>query len=140
MVAGGIYGSFFGNGVLKLLSVQSKTEITQMRSSTVVTTPNGAIDGELWKLTSNGTFSNKVVTANDHVLFIDSLSDVIIIYDTSNEITNIQSSLDVLSTQIVTISQQAILRGIIDYIWNETIQTNAITGQVLLPLTESNGN
>lgn len=120
--AGGVYGSAFGVGatVISFPTPVTKHPITQMRAEVVVVPPVGANDGTLWKATSNGTFGNSIVKANDYVIFFDAVSQVVVIADVAAELSSLQVQVDSHTTQItdgtVSVVEKAKIRRIIDYI------------------------
>lgn len=79
--AGGVYGSAFGAGLttISFPNPGTKHPITQMRVDLVVVPPVGANDGELWNVTSTGTYNGKDLKNQDSVIFYNGLEEIVAI-------------------------------------------------------------
>lgn len=79
--AGGVYGSVFGNGatIISFPNQVNKHPITQMTEELIVVPPVGANDGELWNVTSTGTYNGKDLKNNDSVIFYNGLEEIVAI-------------------------------------------------------------
>lgn len=134
--AGGVYGNVFGVGSAQISFPQPEiySPITMLRNGTITTPPIDAVDGSLWKITTNGTYDYQNVGINDYVLFFNELSNVVVFENNVQELALIQSSLSTISTEISTglvdVKERAIMRGIIDYV--TTAPVSPIVGNTWL--------
>lgn len=79
--AGGVYGASFSPAslVLTFPDQQNKPPITQLSEEITVVPPMGANDGELWNVTSTGTYNGKDLKNNDSVIFYNGLEEIVAI-------------------------------------------------------------
>lgn len=138
--AGGVYGSVFGTGITEILNPDpiNYPPLTQQRSTTIVLPPEPAIDGTMWKLTSDGVYGTTSLKSDDYVIFFNNLADIVLVANTTAEITSLQTSVDILTAQVtssfISASDKAKLRGIIDYI-SQDAPVSPITGKTVLCLS-----
>lgn len=79
--AGGVYGSAFGVGLttISFPNPETKHPITQILADVIVAPPIGAADGELWNVTSTGTYDGKDLKNGDSAIFYNGLENIVAI-------------------------------------------------------------
>lgn len=131
MLVSSIYGAgLVGSGISVTYPNQNIfPPILQGGQSTVVTPPLNAMDGELWNVTSNGTYNFNDLLNGDSVIFYNNLQDIIKISG-SDISTAIDTAIDTsITTELSTngritdkINEVIETRGLLSYggDWNAT--------------------
>lgn len=91
-----------------LYDMPSPFTVTESESLVVVDVPNGATDGSLYKLTSEGTYNGYHLLINDYVIFQDQLQSLLVIPD---------YIYDIPALQLDSFMNKVYERGIIDEIY-----------------------